>query len=62
MKEIKMLYSTNNFNQILESSLDELKYAGDVLVAEFIKNKLTSKTSGNDNDSKKGVVIDVTEE
>jgi molecular chaperone DnaK len=62
MKEIKMLYSTNNFNQILETSLDELKYAGDVLIAEFIKNKLMNKASGNDNDSKKGVVIDVTEE
>ena len=63
MKEIKMYYNTNNLAKISENILEELKYATNVLMLEYIKSQLGNSDSPSPN--KKGgggVVIDVTEE
>ena len=60
MKEVKILYSTNNFSKISETSLDDIKYATNILMTEFIKTKLANNSQPNN--KKGGVVIDVTEE
>jgi molecular chaperone DnaK len=62
--EIKELYNCNNLTKISNSSLDNLKYAANLILVDYLKKELltTSKKNQSDTNSKKGVVIDVTEE
>jgi len=60
MKEVKMCYNSNNISKLSENILEELKYATNILMVEYIKSKLS--TSGSDSKKGGGVVIDVTEE
>jgi len=61
IKEIKTLYKTNQLTKIKMESLDNLKYAYNILVMDYLKQELNV---GNKNSSEggKGVVIDVTGE
>jgi hypothetical protein len=62
MKEVKMYYNTNNISKISENILEELKYATNVLMVEYIKSQLGKSDSSSGNKKGGGVVIDVTEE
>jgi len=59
LKRIKVNYKTNNFKEIYLNDLELLQKSYSYLVLESTKNSLPK--SPNDN-SGKGVVIDVTEE
>jgi molecular chaperone DnaK len=61
IKEIKVLYKTNQLRKIGDDCLDNLKYAYNILVLEYFKKELNNqkdKSEGN----QKGVVIDVTDQ
>jgi molecular chaperone DnaK len=59
LKEVKTLYKTNQLTKIGSESLDDLKYAYNIMVIEYFKQELKpTQNPGNG----KGVVIDVTEE
>ena len=61
IKEIKVLYKTNQLQKIGDDCLDNLKYAYNILVLEYFKKELNNqkdKPEGN----QKGVVIDVTDQ
>jgi len=59
LKEVKTLYKTNQLTKLGTETLDNLKYAYNILVIDCFKQELNTKgTSGNE----KGVVIDVTED
>jgi molecular chaperone DnaK len=60
--EIKELYNSNQSTKISISLLDDLRYVGDLLIIDFLKKELNSGSKKSDIDSKKGVVIDVTED
>ena len=65
VKEIKNLYKTNQLNKLYTESLDNLKYAYNVLLMEYFQkelNQISNSNKGNSTDNGKGVVIDVTEE
>ena len=56
---VKTLYKTNQLTKIGSESLDDLKYAYNIMVIEYFKQELKpTQNPGNG----KGVVIDVTEE
>lgn len=59
LKEIKIAYNDNKLTSLSSKNLEKLKYAYSLVVADFTKSLF--KNSDNP-DSKKGVVIDVTEE
>jgi len=62
LKEVKLLYSKNNFARIASHCLEELKYAYSLVVLQFLKEKM-QKQGGSESSSKPGgVVIDVTGE
>ena len=66
LKEIKTLYKTNQIIKIGAESLDNLKYAYNILVIESFKEELKKNSnSGRSNDNGNdggGNIIDVTEE
>jgi molecular chaperone DnaK len=63
LKEVKTLYKTNEFKKIYTESLDNLKYAYNILISEYFKQELNKNSSQSKNQTTdKGSVIDVTEE
>jgi molecular chaperone DnaK len=60
LKEIKMLYKTNQFKLLSSEILDDLKYIYNLYVLEYFKYILNDKGDSS-NSGKSGVVIDVTE-
>jgi molecular chaperone DnaK len=66
IKELKHFYTFNKFNKMKLTSLDRLKYAANVRLLEYLREKLINKPSSTSNDGKKdngkGVVIDITED
>ena len=62
LTEIKEFYNQNEITKISESSLDNLKYAANILLVDYLKKELTSVNKKSDGTSKKGVVIDVTDD
>ncbi len=64
LNEIKSLYKSNDFSKILETSLNDLKYASNILILDYFKNNLLKNrnTSSGSEKAGRGVVIDVTDE
>ena len=62
LTEIQELYNSNKITKISESLLDNLKYASNILLLNFVKKELMNDTKKSDNTTKKGVVIDVTDD
>jgi molecular chaperone DnaK len=62
LKEIKTLYKSQNYKEISNQTLDNLKYAYNLVVLDYFKKQLNQKSndSGKSNGGK-GVVIDVTD-
>ena len=60
--EIKESYNLNKLTEISNKSLDNLKYVSNILLLDYLKKELLKPSNKSDNDTKKGVVIDVTEE
>ena len=61
LKEIKYLFKGGKLKQISSQSLEKLKYSYNLVVLEYIKSLLSSDSDNLDS-SKKGVVIDVTDQ
>ena len=61
LKEIKLLYKTNQLTKIAKESLDNLKYAYNILIVDFFNKEINAKPN-SDKGNGKGVVIDVTED
>jgi len=57
LKEMTQLYTTNKLKEIFESSLNNLEYSYSLLLLEYLKDEIKQP-----NKTKRGVVIDVTEE
>jgi len=62
LTEIKELYNGNEITKISTSSLDNLKYAANILLVDYLKKELLKENKKSDGSSKKGVVIDVTDD
>jgi len=62
LTEIKEFYNGNQITKISESSLDDLKYAANIVLVDYLKKELLQGNKKSDNSSKKGVVIDVTDD
>jgi len=61
IKEVKILYKTNQLTKLRTETLDNLKYAYNVLVFDSFKKELSSG-SNKSSEGGKGVVIDVTDQ
>jgi molecular chaperone DnaK len=62
LTEIKEFYNGNQITKISESSLDDLKYAANIILVDYLKKELLQGNKKSDNSTKKGVVIDVTDD
>ena len=62
LTEIKEFYNQNNLTKISISSLDNLKYAANIILVDYLKKELLNDSGKSDDNSKKGVVIDVTDD
>ena len=63
VKELKQNYLNNQLTKISQTTLDSLKYGYSIIVLDYFKQELNSKSSSNKPDGKgSGVVIDVTDQ
>ena len=58
---VKILYKTNQLTKLRSETLDNLKYAYNILVFDYFKKEL-STPSNKSSEGGKGVVIDVTDQ
>jgi molecular chaperone DnaK (HSP70) len=62
LNEIQELYNSNQLTKISISALDNLKYAANILLINYLKKELLEENKKSETNSKKGVVIDVTDD
>ena len=62
LTEIKQSYNQNELTKISDLSLDNLRYVSNLLILDYLKKELIKPLGNSEKDSKKGVVIDITED